>query len=121
MLLSFFKFIWSERLSNSLWGSDVLIFSEFINIVSVLFYNFIEFFILLHTFLVTSFFRYKKLSDASVASKSKKENGILVHFLWRFINSLKPISNNWMQSVEVLVCLDFCSAKWDCVTKMRNP
>ena len=28
---------------NSLWGSDVLLFSEFINMVSLLFYNFIEF------------------------------------------------------------------------------
>ena len=38
-----FKFILSEKLSNSLWGSDVLLFPEFINIVSTLYYNFIEF------------------------------------------------------------------------------
>ena len=38
-----FKFILSKNLSNSLRGSDVLLFSEFINIVSILFYNFIEF------------------------------------------------------------------------------
>ena len=38
-----FKFILSERLSNSLRRSDVLLFSEFINRVSILFYNFIEF------------------------------------------------------------------------------
>ena len=55
-----FKFILSERLSNSLWGSDVLLFSGLINIVFILFYNFIEFIILLYTFLVTSFFRYKE-------------------------------------------------------------
>ena len=31
-----FKFILSERLSSSLWGSDVLLFLEFINMVSTL-------------------------------------------------------------------------------------
>ena len=43
-----FKFILSLRLSNNLWESDVLLFSKFIKIVSVLFYNFIEFIILLY-------------------------------------------------------------------------
>ena len=38
-----FKFILSERLSNSLWWLDDLLYSEFINIVSILIYNFIEF------------------------------------------------------------------------------
>ena len=61
-----FKFILSERLSNSLWGSDVLLFSEFINIVSILFYNFIEFIILLYTFLVTSFSEYKEYMISQV-------------------------------------------------------
>ena len=50
----FFKFILSERLSNSLSGSVVLLFLEFTNIVSILFYNFVEFIILLCTFLVIS-------------------------------------------------------------------
>ena len=54
------KFILSARLSNSLRGSDILLFSEFINIVSIPFYNFIEFMILLYTFLVNSFALYKK-------------------------------------------------------------
>ena len=59
--LSFlFKFILSKRLSNGLLGSDVLLFPEFINVVSILFYNFIEFIILLYTFLVISFARYRK-------------------------------------------------------------
>ena len=35
-LLLLFKFILSERLSNSLLGWDVLLFAEFINIVSIL-------------------------------------------------------------------------------------
>ena len=55
-----FKFILSERLCNSLWGSDVLLFSEFINIVFILFYNFIEFIIFLHTFLVICQAQYKE-------------------------------------------------------------
>ena len=59
--LSFlFKFILSERLSNSLSGSDVLLFPEIINIVPILFYNFIEFIILSQTFFVISFGRYKE-------------------------------------------------------------
>ena len=55
-----FKFNFSERLSNSLWGSDVLLFLEFINIVSILFYNFIEFIVVLYTFLLISFARYNE-------------------------------------------------------------
>ena len=43
-----------------MWGSYVLQFLEFINIVSILFYNLIEFIILLYTFLIVSFPRYKK-------------------------------------------------------------
>ena len=54
------KFILSLRLSNNLWGSDVLLFLEFINIVPILFYNFIEFIILLYTFLVIFLARFKE-------------------------------------------------------------
>ena len=54
------KVILSVRSSNSLWGSDALLFSEFINIVSILFYNFMECIILLYTFLVTSFLWYRE-------------------------------------------------------------
>ena len=54
------KFILSVRLSDSLGGTDVLLFLKFINIVSILFCNFIEFMILLCTFLVTSFSCYKE-------------------------------------------------------------
>ena len=56
----FFRTILSARLSNSLRGSDVPLFLEFINIVSILFYTFIEFIILLYTFLVISFAQYKE-------------------------------------------------------------
>ena len=59
-LLLLFKSILPERLSNSLRGSDVLLFLEFINIVSILFYEFFEFIILLYTFLVISFARYRE-------------------------------------------------------------
>ena len=53
------KFVLSARLSSSLQSSDVLMFPEFINIVSILHYAFIEFSILLYTFLVISFAWYK--------------------------------------------------------------
>ena len=42
-----FKTFLPKRLSNILQGSDILLFSEFFNIVSILFYNLIEFIILL--------------------------------------------------------------------------
>ena len=59
--LSFtFKFVFSKRFSNSLWGSSILSFSEFISIASLLFYNFIEFIMLLNTLLVIAFAQYKE-------------------------------------------------------------
>ena len=64
-----FKLILSERLSKSLRGSDVLILPEIINLVSVLFHNFIEFIILLHTFLlVISFARCKEYMICLISS-----------------------------------------------------
>ena len=54
-----FKLILSERLSISVCRLQVLRFSEFIDLVSSLFYNCIEFIILLYTFLVISFPRYR--------------------------------------------------------------
>ena len=60
-----FQFILSRRLSNGVSGSDVLLFSEFVNIVPILFYSFIEFITLLYTFLVTSFAGYKRKYDLS--------------------------------------------------------
>ena len=54
------KSILHERLGNSQWGLDVLLCIEFINIVSILYYNFNEFSILLYTFLVNYFARYKE-------------------------------------------------------------
>ena len=43
-----------------MWGSSVLLFPEFINIVFILFYNFTELNILLYTFLVIFFAWYKE-------------------------------------------------------------
>ena len=43
------KSILSERLGNNLCESEVLLFSEFINIVSILYYIYTEFIILLYT------------------------------------------------------------------------
>ena len=61
-LLLLFKSLLFERLSNSLWESDVLLFPEIINIVSIQFYNFIEFIILFYTFLVIYIAEYKEYS-----------------------------------------------------------
>ena len=55
-----FKFILSEWLNNSLCGSDILLFPEFINMGSFLIYDFIEFIMLLYTFLVISFAQNKE-------------------------------------------------------------
>ena len=58
-----FQLILSERLANSLWGSDVFfefLFSELKNIISILIYDFIDLIILLYPFLVISFVRYRK-------------------------------------------------------------
>ena len=50
-----FEFIFYERLSSNLYGSNVLLFSEFINVVSILYYISTEFIILFYAFLVKSF------------------------------------------------------------------
>ena len=55
-----FKFILSLWLSNSLSGLTVPLFLEFRYIVSVVLYNFIEFIILLYTFLLTSVSLYNE-------------------------------------------------------------
>ena len=55
-----FKFGLSERLINSLWVSDALLFPELIGILSIVFYNFIEFIMLLYPLLVICFAQYKE-------------------------------------------------------------
>ena len=52
-------FILSKILCNSLGGSDILLFQEFVNIVFISYYTFIELIALLYTFLVISLARYK--------------------------------------------------------------
>ena len=56
----FFEFALSVRLSYNLRGSVVLIFSELINIASILYYIYIEFIMLLYIFLVISFSQNKE-------------------------------------------------------------
>ena len=53
-ILLLFKFVLYERYSISICGSEVLLFFEFINIVSFLYNIFIKFKVLLYTFLVSS-------------------------------------------------------------------
>ena len=75
-----FKFILSERFSNSLRGSNVLVFSELINIVSTLFYNSFEMIIFLYTFLVISFALYKEYMICLI-SFSKFSDAISAFFV----------------------------------------
>ena len=60
IFITSFKIVLSIRLSNSLWESDVLLFSEFVSIGSILYYDFIKFITSLNTFLVFSFALSKK-------------------------------------------------------------
>ena len=92
-------------LSNNLWESDVLLFSEFINIVFILFYNFIEFIILLYTFLVICFAQYReyviclisfsKFSDALPAFTCARAVGNL----WRISLRLNILRFEWSQTL----------------------
>ena len=61
------KFVLSERFSNSLWGSDSLLFAKFMNIVSLLYYKYIGFVILLYSSLVISFARCKEYMICSIS------------------------------------------------------
>ena len=60
MLSLLFKSTLSKSLGNSLREEDALLFPEFIDIVFILLFDFIEFIILLHTFFATFFSQYKK-------------------------------------------------------------
>ena len=53
-------FILSKILSNSLGGSDILLFQEFVNIVPISYYTFIELIALLYTFSVIPLARYRE-------------------------------------------------------------
>ena len=46
------------------------------------------------------FLKREELSDARVASITKKEYGFAVHFLKRFIRSLKSISDKLLNAVK---------------------
>ena len=92
-----FKSILSEKLSNSL---RELLLLEFINIVSILFYNFIEFIILLYTFLVIYFTRYKEYIICLI-SFNKFANVLPVFTCASAINNLRSI----YLGVNILSCL----------------
>ena len=102
-LLLLFKIILSGRLSNCLWRLGVSLFWEFINIVSTLYYNCIKLVMLLYSFLVIYFSRYKeyiiwmisfsKFSDVLLGSTYLSA----ISNFWRFclsvnILSLSPIT-----------------------------
>ena len=89
-----FRLILSEILSHSLWGSDVLLFSEFINIVFILFYNFFEFIVLLCASLVTFFVRYN--DDMTCLISFSNFSDVLLDFICQ-----RAIGNLWKICLEV--------------------
>ena len=86
--------------------SDVLLFLEFINIVSILFYNFIEFIILLYTFLVISFARYKEYMICLISFS--KFSDVLPAFtcasaignLWKIRLGIHILSCFWFKNIR---------------------
>ena len=94
----FFKFTSFERLGNNLSGSDVLLFSEFTNIVSILFYNFIKFIMLLHTFLLVSFARYNEYM-ISLISFSKFQ----MYYLLLLVQKLLVIFEGICLGLNILI------------------
>ena len=90
------KFILSERFSNGLWGSEVWLFSELINIVFILIYEFIEFTIFLHTSLVIYFSQYKEHIIYLISFR--KFSDVLPAF-----TCARVISNLWSICLEVKI------------------
>ena len=100
-----FKSILAERLSNSLWGSDVLLVLKLINIVLILFYKFIEFIIYYTHFLITSFALYKK--DMIFLISFSKFSDVLQTFTFtRAIGNLWSIESR-VNALSPLPCVDF--------------
>ena len=99
-LLLPFKFIVSVRLSNSSLGSDVLLFLEFINTVSILFYKYVKFIILLYNSLIISFAWYNEHMIWRISCS--KFSDILPAFPYA-----RSIDNLWSicLGVNILSCL----------------
>ena len=101
LLISHHKFILSVKLSNTLRRSEASLFLEFIKIVFIPFYNFIEFIILLYTFSVIYFSLYRQhivlwisfemLSNASLAFTCASAIGNLWSICF-WVNILIPLS-----------------------------
>ena len=91
--------------SNSLWSSDVLLYLEFINILPILFYNFIEFIILLFTFLGTFVLDKKNIwfDEFHLVSFQMCDSFLIVQVQEAFV----LVSN-------ILIYLHFC-----CLSKSR--
>ena len=88
------KSILSVRLSNSLWRSNVLLYLEFKNVVSIFYCTFIAFIILLYTFLVISFDWYKEYMIYMIWFS--KFSDVLPAFTF-----VKAICNLWSICLEV--------------------
>ena len=89
-----FKFLLSERLSNSL-EDQMFFFSKFINIICILYYAFV---ILLSILLVISFARYKQYAIYTFSTFSD----VLPAFTYA-----KIISNLWSICLEINILSPF--------------
>ena len=90
-----FKFILSVRWSNSQRRSDFPLFLEFIHIVSILFYNFIDFIILLYIFLVTLYILFDVFYLAS----------FVMYYLLLLVQVLLVIFEAFFFGVNILIRL----------------
>ena len=95
-----FKFILCEGLSSSLQGSDVLLFSEFLIMASILYYTFMEFIILLHTFLVIFFARCKEHIIWRI-SFSKFSDVLPIVNLWSICLGVNISSHTWSETLAM--------------------
>ena len=102
-MLLLFKFILFVRLNNTLGGSDILLFTTFINILSFLYYDCIEFIVLLHSFLVILFSYYTE-SIVLWVSFSKFPVVLTAFTCERAVHSLWNIC----LGVNILRFLHFC-------------
>ena len=95
--------------------SDVLQFSGFTNIVSILFYNFIEFIVLLYTFLVISFAPHKEYMVCLISVR--KFSDVLPAFTCaRAIGNLRSICFG----VNILVCLRLETIRSETLAKCKG-
>ena len=98
--------------------SDLLLFSNLMNIVSILFYNFIEFIIFLYTFLVNSFAWYKEYIICLI-SFSKFSDALpiftyvsVIGNLWSICLGLNILKFGWLETLRLNILRSKTLATW---------